>query len=82
MSDEHKLQADRILAVLESHEGQWVSVFDLLNASRSLSLTRRITDLRRRLEPKGIFIRNELRKPGRRSFYMLERVQGQLRLIA
>ena len=75
MSD-RKQQADKILAFLEAHPNEWMPVFDLIYVSKSLSHSRRVSDLRKR----GFTIENKIEHG--HSFYRYTPKAEQLRLIA
>ena len=76
MSAKAKEQSEAILAYLQGHPNEWVSVFDLIYASKTLSHTRRISDLRER----HYAIENKIEHG--HSFYRYTPKAEQLRLIA
>lgn len=76
MTEKRKQQANAILAFLEGHAGEWVSVFDLIYVSRSLSHTRRISDLKDR----GFDIKNRI-VDGKSEYKLVPKAE-QLKLIA
>ena len=78
MGAKAKEQSEAILAYLERHANQWVSVYDLIRAARTLSHTKRISELKAR----GYDIQNECRGRERHSFYRYTPKAEQLRLIA
>ena len=76
-SQEQKSQADKILAFLEQHANSWVSVWDVIRAGRTLSHTRRISDIK----SKGFVVLQRFDE-NHHSEYKLVKSGEQLRLIA
>ena len=73
-------QCDLILAVLERHAGEWVSLPDLASASRSMAVHSRIADLRKR----GKTIEQQNKRKGRivhSSYRLLKPATVQIPLL-
>ena len=73
-------QCERLLNLLKSHEGDWVSLPEIM-ALQLASHTRRIFELRQSLKLQGYQIEIKSEWPGpdeRHTWYKLSRIQPQL----